>query len=520
MAEPRRSAWSLATPMLLYSCFCLLVGDVLFGYDTASFGGILANPGFINQFGTYDPSTQKYAFTSLHTSLLSSLAFIGKFIGCLVAGPAIEWFGHRVVFFGLSVVSVIGVIIEITSAGTAAGSGRYAQFIVGRIIVYVSVGLVEVDVTTYQAEIVPAPFRGLVVVSLQLFLNAGSLVATGVNRAFSTDTSHVGWRSVTGIQFIFPILITLFTIFIPSSPRWLLSKGRREEAIAALRRLRPKTAEAESECEAEVQAIQEALHQHVEKAPWLDLLRGSNLRRTMIVMTTGQAFVSTYQTTFLKQNGFAAEAFTYPVINTALSFVAVIPAMYLVDKVGRRYSLLTTFLLQAFWIFLLAGLGEKSNKGPEMLNAIVASFILYWFSYNMGGASIPYLLGGEIPTAALREKTQALGTAWNVLWAFGTNFSIPYLISDLHFKIGWVFGSISLLAFIFTFFFLPETKGRALEEIDAVFATPYSPFRKGIPNAERRIGQLEGEVEKGNAVSDNDGRSVKHAEKSSLEGTR
>ncbi|KAJ8107355.1 hypothetical protein ONZ43_g6758 [Nemania bipapillata] len=497
MAEPRRSAWSLATPMLLYSCFCLLVGDVLFGYDTASFGGILANPGFINQFGTYDPSTRKYAFTSLHTSLLSSLAFIGKFIGCLAAGPAIEWFGHRVVFFCLSVVSVIGVIIEITSAGTAAGSGRYAQFIVGRIIVYISVGLVEVDVTTYQAEIVPAPFRGLVVVSLQLFLNAGSLVATGVNRAFSTYTSHVGWR---------------------------------EEAVAALRRLRPKTAEAESECEAEVQAIQEALHQHVEKAPWLELLRGSNLRRTMIVMayyffqqTTGQAFVSTYQTTFLKQNGFAAEAFTYPVINTALSFVAVIPAMYLVDKVGRRYSLLTTFLLQAFWIFLLAGLGEKSNKGPVMLNAIVASFILYWFSYNMGGASIPYLLGGEIPTAALREKTQALGTAWNVLWAFGSNFSIPYLISDLHFKIGWVFGSISLLAFIFTFFFLPETKGRALEEIDAIFATPYSPFRKGIPNftdAERGVGQLEGEVEKGNAVSDNEGRSVKHAEQSSLEGTR
>ncbi|KAI0118709.1 general substrate transporter [Nemania sp. FL0031] len=339
MAEPRRSAWSLATPMLLYSCFCLLVGDVLFGYDTASFGGILTNPGFINQFGTYDPSTRKYAFTSLHTSLLSSLAFIGKFIGCLVAGPAIERFGHRVVFFGLSIVSVIGVIIEITSAGTAAGSGRYAQFIVGRIIVYISVGLVEVDVTTYQAEIVPAPFRGLVVVSLPLFLNAGSLVATGVNRAFSTDTSHVGWRSVTGIQFIFPILITLFTIFIPSSPRWLLSKSRREEAIAALRRLRPKTAEAESECEAEVQAIQEALHQHVEKAPWLELLRGSNLRRTMIVMvhyflqqTTGQAFVSTYQTTFLKQNGFAAEAFTYPVINTALSFVAVIPAMYLVIR--------------------------------------------------------------------------------------------------------------------------------------------------------------------------------------------
>ena len=96
---------------------------------------------------------------------MSSLPFIGKFIGCLAAGPAIEKFGHRVVFFALSIVSFIGIIsklltfhrlgpkltvvisVEITAAGTAVGSGRYAQFIVGRIIVYMSVGLVEVDVT-------------------------------------------------------------------------------------------------------------------------------------------------------------------------------------------------------------------------------------------------------------------------------------------------------------------------------------------------------------------------------------
>lgn len=76
----------------------------------------------------------------------------------------------------------------------------------------------------------------------------------------------------------------------------------------------------------------------------------------------------------------------------------------------------------------------------------------------MGGASIPYLLGTEIPNSALREKTQSLGTSWNVIWAFVTNFVIPYMIDNIHFQVGWVFGSISLLAFIFTFFFLPETK--------------------------------------------------------------
>ena len=163
---------------------------------------------------------------------------------------------------------------------------------------------------------------------------------------------------------------------------------------------------------------------------------------------------------FYKQNGFAANAFTYPVINSCLSLVAVLPAMWLVDKVGRRYTLELSYALQVFWMYLLAGLGSKAHKSASENGAVVAAFMLYAFSYNMGSASIPYLLGSEIPNASLREKTQALGTTWNVVWAFVTNFVIPYMINDMHFNVGWVFGSIAALALVYTFFFLPETKVR------------------------------------------------------------
>ncbi|KAG8353928.1 hypothetical protein FVEN_g8141 [Fusarium venenatum] len=421
----------------------------------------------------------------------------------LPSRPAIEKLGHRIVFILLSIISVVGVILEVTAADTGYGTGRFAQFLVGRIVVYVSVGLVEVAVTTYQAEIVPAPFRGLVVVSLQLFLAAGSLMASGLNKAYSTYTDGVGWKTVTGIQLVFPALLTAFVFFIPNSPRWLLSKDREEEAVTCLQRLRSKTDFDEGRCDNEIKLIKDTLREQVHKGPWLDLFRRTNLRRTMIVFAfyffqqaTGQAFSSTYQTVFYKQNGYSSyQAFTYPIITSVLGMIAVCPAMYMVDSVGRRKTLMISYPLQALWLFLVAGLGAKPSKTATEKSTVAAAFMLFSFFYNMGSASIPYLLGSEIPNSAVREKTQSLGAAWNVVWAFVTNYSIPYLIADLHFGVGWVFGGISALALIFTYFFLPETKGRALEVIDALFATAFNPFRPQniqLSDAERRIGQLEG----------------------------
>lgn len=92
------------------------------------------------------------------------------------------------------------------------------------------------------------------------------------------------------------------------------------------------------------------------------------------------------------------------------------------------------------------------------MNSNTIQAIVLTLAAQMCGASVPYLLGAEIPTAALREKTQSLGAAWNVVWAFVTNFVIPYMIADIHFGVGWVFGSVAILALVFTYLFLPETK--------------------------------------------------------------
>ncbi|KAL1406152.1 hypothetical protein Q8F55_007836 [Vanrija albida] len=481
VARSRGSRFAM-TPVLAFSCFALLVGDLLFGYDAASFGGLLANPGFINQFGVL--GDKGYAMTPLRTSLASSLAFVGKLIGCLSSGLLIERLGHRKVFVLLSVVSIVGVILELAAAGSGPGSGRLAQFIVGRIVVYISIGLVEVCVSMYQAEIVPPALRGFVVASLQLFLNSGSLIATGVNKAYSKSTTSHGWRVVTALQLIWPAIIITIVPFLPDSPRWLLSKDRDADAIDSLNRLRPRVDAANGANADELATIKAQLEERIHKAPWRQTLQGTNRRRTFLVVAyyiyqqiTGQAFISTYQTMFYKGNGYADQAFTYPIINAVLSILAVLPCMLLLDTVGRRPLLMASFFGQSLFLFLLAGVGGLHNKTRTMREACVAFFMLYGVSYSLGGAPVPYLLGAELPSHALREKTSTIGTSINVVFAFATNFALPYMLKAMSFRVGWIFGGISATAIVFTFLFLPETKGLVLEDIDEVFSRPFNPFR-------------------------------------------
>ncbi|GAA5918674.1 hypothetical protein JCM6882_004184 [Rhodosporidiobolus microsporus] len=466
------------TPVLLLSCLSLTFGDMLFGYDTSSFGGLQANAGFIRRFGQLDNGV--YAFTATTRALLTSLAFIGKFIGCAVSGMVIERIGHRWTFVALSAVSYGGITIEMTAGLGASQGGRVAQFIVGRILAYIAVGMVEVSISTYQSEVTPAVLRGFVVCSLQLFLTSGSIIASVINNALKNNNTDFGWHLVTGIQYVFPAAMLLVVPFIPDSPRWLLSKGRTEDATKALRRIRPKADVAEGRCEEEIAAIQLTLQSQVRKGRWLDLFDGaSNRRRTTLILV-----FYTFQQLTGAQNGYGDKSFLYPIISNAMGCAAVVISMFTIDKLGRRPLFIASGLLQAFFLFLLAGLGNAAYGTPAAQNTIVAAFVLFTFSYNLAWGGAPYLIGAEVASHSLREKTASVGTALNVFWAWATSFTIPYMTENINFSTGYIFGGFAVAAAAYTFVFLPETKGYALEEVEALFETRYNPFKPQQPDVD------------------------------------
>jgi sugar porter (SP) family MFS transporter len=362
-------------------CFVTAMLNMLFGFDTTSFAGVQSIPAFEDQFGTPIGAGGSYELSSSRASFMSSVAFAGKFLGTLTAPLFLERLGHRHTIWILCVISYVGIIIECTSH-------KVAQFVVGRIIVYYSVGLAENTSTTYQSEIVPAALRGAVVGSIQLFIQFGQIMASGVNERFSTSTNPKAWIVPVAIQAVVPALLVFTPPFLPSGPRWLISKGQKEQAILTLEKVRPQADVAAGHCREEADAIEEVMNKK-EKGPWLDLFRGTNLRRTEIAVVvfvlqqfTGQGFVSQYSPRFYKTVGLGAHAFEYNIASATVAWVGVLIGMCLFDTVGRRRMLIVGAVMQGVFLFAMAGIGQIKNPSVSDGHALVACVMLFNFFFS------------------------------------------------------------------------------------------------------------------------------------------
>jgi SP family sugar:H+ symporter-like MFS transporter len=158
------------------------------------------------------------------------------------------------------------------------------QFTVGRIIAYFAVGLVENAVPSYTAETSPAATRGLLSGSLIMVTSIGNLWGAGMSRAYSTTLTNEGWMVPTAVQFIPAIGLLLLVPFTPESPRWLILKGRKQNAKDALDRIRPRHDVQSGATAAEADAIEQLVEESLanEKGSWLDLFRGNYLMRTWV----------------------------------------------------------------------------------------------------------------------------------------------------------------------------------------------------------------------------------------------
>merc|ERR1712060_188617 len=378
-----------------------------------------------------------------------------------------------------SAVFIVGSVIQ----GAATGS---AQLLVGRFVAGMSIGLLSSVIVLYQSELAPANLRGALSTLYQLGITFGILLAAFIDQ-FLVDRSE-GWRVVMGIICVPAAVLIVGMFFLPRSPRWLVQKGNRKEALKVLLTIRT-----EEEAEIEEREIFEELQRSRKEGEptWSELCRGRIARLLVlgIAMQILQQLVGMnafmyFGPKIFKSIGFSQNLFT--TINNFVNFLATIPAVFLADRLGRRSLMLWSAVGMTLACGLMGLMGllyvtkvepdpavpgdegawSVSNSAAGWVIAISAFFFVANFAFGFG--PIVWVYCAEI--FPLRYRARSLGITTVANWT--GNFIIaqftPMLLDAGQFNTFFIFGAFCLLGVVLSSW-LPETKCVRMEKIQCQF---------------------------------------------------
>ncbi|OAP54927.1 hypothetical protein AYL99_10627 [Fonsecaea erecta] len=449
-----------------------------YGFDNQGFATAQAMDSFTRQFGDKNHKTGKYELNNVWLSLFSSLIYIGFSAGIILGSSLNAWVGRRRTMFILSTYEIITATIIVTSQ-------TREQILAGRVLnckstfndVYIGMELAVVPV--FQSEIVPTPVRGLAVSTYQFSLIFGGLVMNCICLGTSSISDNRAWRIPLGLFYIIPSIIMASIFTIPESPRWLLIKGREEEALQSLTRLR-KGAFSQQEIEREFEAIRLGLIAEPEQGSFTELFQGVNRKRTFIAAGVhflqnlcGQDIVSKFGSLIVKSLH-TISPFVMTVVFAITNLVFVFTGMLTNDKIGRRPLLMLSAAQQMTALLILGGIGHTGWPLAKRYQPVsIVMLVLQTAGFSIGFAPLTNVVTTEIVALRLRDRTQLLACTMNVIANFAVGFSLPYLLNapyaNLHLQIGWVFAPICFIALVFVYFMVPECKGKSMEQIDRMF---------------------------------------------------
>jgi len=464
-----RAAFRQVTPYLVYCVAVMALGETIFGLDGSAFASFQILPSWLNVFG--EPNARGvYSLSTDRRSLMTSIQWVGKLAGTVIVEPLVHRCGYKICLYVAMSFHFVGCILEIATHD-------WRVFSVGRVFHYVCIGVIENAGPTYIVEASPAPLRAFFVVLIFFAQALGGVIMNCVFQGISTMNSPISWYIPIFVAIVPGIMVCVMTPFIVESPRLLVSWGRKEDAVKATMRLRKTQADLRESAIVEVDEMdkgikaQEALGS---QAGWADLFKGNNARRTTIACVvfffnqwTGQQFVTSYGPTFYASYGLGSLAFTYTIIGRVLNLIFSMPVAFLYDRYGRRPCVLVFVSIATIWLILVGALGGSTSASS--VNVVVASIILFTTFTAMGWSKACWIVGPEIGSVVLRKKTMAFATFWDVIAAFGVTYSSPYMLAAIGNKVGYVFTAISVLSIVWAALFLPETRGRSLEELDLMF---------------------------------------------------
>ncbi|KAI0505142.1 general substrate transporter [Xylaria bambusicola] len=473
---PETSLW--ANRKCLFICAVVAIANAQYGLDSVVVGSLQATPGFLEVFGYPDPDQPGgYGIDGTFQRLIGSLLTLGAFLSSLVAGVFANYFGRKVALWSACLLNAVACVIQISTTSKVA-------IYIGRLILGLANGFLVTFSNIYTAEASPAHLRAVMVALFSEWVNIGSIIGSAVTNRTKSFLDKTSYEIPLGTLFIVPTLLSIGLLFVPESPRYLLYRGNSDAARKSLETLRGNSVSSE-ELEIEwvemVKGIEEEKRAAKLIGP-LDMFKGTDLRRTLLcygVIGTqtgaGSWFVISYATYFMIVAGLTVEeAFKYTILNTVLGFVGVNFGMYLMRHVmGRRTILMTGAIVQGG---TMLGLAVSATVAPGTVaarNCLIAFFAIYLFVYNAFVGDATYPTATELVSTRLRSWSVGSAISIGYLLAWLTSFFSPYFINPENLnwgaKYGYIWAGSNLACFLFFYLFVPETKGRSLEEIDELF---------------------------------------------------
>ncbi|KAJ6010365.1 hypothetical protein N7451_001777 [Penicillium sp. IBT 35674x] len=449
----------------------LCCGGALFGYDSGVIGGVL----------TFDSFQQSFKFTAEEKTQISAIAVgiqqAGALAGCFIVWPVTNRWGRRIAMMVCSVVFCIGVVLEVIDTHSLSA------FYVGRVVCGLGVGASATVIPIYLSEMSPKEIRGRLGSCYQLTYTIGILASYWIDYGVEKmPSSAKQWQLPIGLQLVPGALMGLGMFTLNESVRWLLAHGKTTEAWESLVWIRAGDgATVREEFEEMQRGLEEERHATAGFHP-RELLEGPNLHRLLV---GGGLFLAQQSTGSTALAYFGPQFFSLIVgpgdknllltgIFGAVKVVAcLIFVVFMSDRFGRRPVLAGGAAFMAVCMLVTAAVVKNYPPQDGVVSsagiATVALIYLDIIAYNFSWGPLPWPCASEIFPTRIREPGVAFGVGSQWLFNFVWSFSTPYIMAGIGWATFLLFGLLDVLILIFTYFYLKETAGKTLEEINEMF---------------------------------------------------
>lgn len=447
-------------------CLVASLGGLLFGFDTAVISG------------TVSLVETQFGLSKLEVGWFTSSALVGCIIGAVFSGGLGDRYGRKPVLI------FAGFLFLISGVGSAIPP-NFSMLIAARLLCGIGVGIASVLSPLYITEFAPPHIRGRLVAFYQFSIVTGILLAYfsnwllqvwSMHHVNSFDTSGIlnkiliveVWRSMFAMEIIPALLFLLLLIGVPESPRWLIQQEREDEGKYILQRI-----SGSATAKRELAEITESLKQ--KKGTVRELFQ-PGLRIAMMVgiglsvfgQLTGVNAVIYYGPLILEQTGIQfGNALQFQIMLGFINLVFTVLAMLVIDKVGRRPLLIGGMIMVVITLILSGILFSSGSPNGRLIIIVLGTYIAF-IAFSI--CAVIWVLTPEVFPNRVRGRAMSIATFSNWLTNALAAYLFPWYVATFGMHVGFfTFAGICIIATLFFYRFVPETKGKSLEQIELLF---------------------------------------------------